>query len=51
VTNGWGEQDQMVSLGRGRVGWVQRPDPRWKATLPSPNSPSLNFNVYTSNTM
>lgn len=51
VTNGWGEQDQMVSLGHGRVGWVQRPDPRWKATLPSPNSTSLNFNVYTSNTM
>ncbi len=51
VTNGWGEQDQMVSLGHGRVGWVQRPDPRWKTALPSPTSSSLNFNVYTSNTM
>jgi hypothetical protein len=51
VTNGWGEQDQMVSLGNGRAGWVQRPDPRWKTTLPSPNSTSVTFTTYKSNTM
>ncbi len=25
VANGWGEQDQMISLGNGRAGWVYRP--------------------------
>jgi hypothetical protein len=51
VTNGWGEQDQMVSLDRGRVGWVQRPDPRWKTTLPSATSRDVTLSVYKSNTM
>jgi hypothetical protein len=52
VTNGWGEQDQMISLDKGRVGWVQRPDPRWKTpTLPSPTSRDVTLSVYKSNTM
>lgn len=51
VVNGWGEQDHMVSLGQGRAGWVQRPDPRWKTTLPSTGSTQVTFTTYKSNTM
>jgi hypothetical protein len=41
---GWGEQDQMVSLGQGRAAWAYIPNP----ALPAPpcNSDTLQFTVY-----
>jgi hypothetical protein len=57
--NGWGEQDQMVSLGSKRAGWIHRPDGRIKLTsdgsavesMPSPNSTNVIFMTYTSTSM
>ena len=53
---GWGEQDQLVSLGEGRVGWVYVPDPTVPEAVPEageplpwsmePRSPTLRFAVY-----
>lgn len=59
LTHGWGEQDQMVSLGAKRAGWVYRPDGRIKlstdgttvTSMPSPNSPDVIFMTYTSTSM
>ncbi len=59
LTHGWGEQDQMVSLGAGRAGWVHRPDGRIKlsadgttvTSMPSPNSTGVIFMTYTSTSM
>ncbi len=47
---GWGEQDQLVSLGNGRAAWAYIPDPTLKsgATHPSCNADSLQLSVYTS---
>jgi hypothetical protein len=45
---GWGEQDEMVSLGRGRVGWAYTPDPaRDGRALPPCASTELALHVYT----
>jgi hypothetical protein len=41
---GWGGQDQMISLGQGRVGWAYIPDPALPA--PSCNSDTLQFHAY-----
>ncbi len=44
---GWGEQDQMMPLGDGRVGWAYTPSPaRNGATLPPCASSQLALNVY-----
>ncbi len=59
LVNGWGEQDQMVSLGARRAGWVYRPDGRVTLSadgttvtnLPSPNSTQLIWMTYTSTSM
>lgn len=59
LVHGWGEQDQMVSLGARRAGWVYRPDSRivlsadgtTVTSLPSPNSTQLIFMTYTSTSM
>lgn len=59
LTHGWGEQDQMVSLGAKRAGWVYRPDGRIALSadgttvthLPSPNSTGVIFMTYTSAAM
>lgn len=51
VTNGWNEQDQMVSLGTGIAGWVYVPDPRYKLPLPTVNSTSLQWTTYKSTSM
>ena len=48
VIHGWGEQDQMISLGSGMVGWVYTPDPRYRLPLPTPNSTSLQWTTYKS---
>lgn len=47
---GWGEQDRMVSLGNGSVGWAYIPDPTMEAggTAPACNSNSLQLSVYQS---
>lgn len=47
---GWGEQDQMVSLGRGRVGWAYIPDPTYKELNKAPecNAKGLQLSVYES---
>ncbi|MEM7183586.1 MAG: hypothetical protein AAF518_21950 [Spirochaetota bacterium] len=47
---GWGEQDEMVSLGKGRVGWAYIPSPALQSgnTIPSCNSSSLQLSVYSS---
>jgi hypothetical protein len=45
---GWGEQDQMVPLGEGRVGWTYTPNPvRVGSNLPACASNQLALNVYT----
>jgi hypothetical protein len=45
---GWGEQDQMVPLGEGRVGWVYIPNPeRVDGVNPPCSSTSLALSVYT----
>ncbi|MDH5682571.1 MAG: hypothetical protein OEZ36_13355, partial [Spirochaetota bacterium] len=51
--SGWGEQDELVSLGMGRVAWAYIPKPTLKkdsngSTLPSCNSYSLKLSVYKS---
>jgi hypothetical protein len=59
LVHGWGEQDQMVSLGAKRAGWVYRPDGRVTLSadgttvtnLPSPNSTQLIWMTYTSTSM
>lgn len=51
VTHGWGEQDQMVSLGNGRAGWVYTPNPGYDTPLPTPTSTSLQWTTYTSTAM
>lgn len=51
VTHGWGEQDQMVSLGKGRAGWVYTPNPGYSTPLPTPTSTSLQWTTYTSTAM
>lgn len=44
---GWGEQDQLVSLGAGRVGWAYLPSPtRLDNKNPACLSPSLQLSVY-----
>lgn len=44
---GWGEQDQMVPLGAGRVGWAYVPSPaKTGKTNPACLSPSLELSVY-----
>lgn len=48
VVHGWGEQDQMFSLGNGMAGWVYTPDPRYRLPLPTPNSPTLQWTIYKS---
>lgn len=47
---GWGELDEMVPLGQGRVAWGYIPDPALTPTAehPSCNQPSLQLSVYTS---
>lgn len=47
---GWGEVDEMVSLGQGRAGWAYIPDPvlTGDAEVPACNQPSLQLSVYTS---
>jgi len=47
---GWGEQDRMVSLGGGAVGWAYVPDPAIDAdgSVTSCNSDSLQLSVYQS---
>jgi len=47
---GWGEQDQMIPLGDGRVAWAYIKNPALKAdgTYPSCNSDSLQLSVYVS---
>jgi hypothetical protein len=56
IQNGWGEQDQMVPLGNGRVGWAYNPE-FWRKgtaaagyTYPNPRSNNIQINVYTSAT-
>lgn len=45
---GWGEQDQMVPLGPGRVGWVYTPNPvRTSAGSPACAAKQLVLGVYT----
>ncbi len=51
VTHGWGEQDQMVSLGKGRAGWIYTPNPAFSTPLPTPTSTSLQWTTYTSTSM
>lgn len=51
VTQGWGEQDQMVSLGKGRAGWVYTPNPAYASPLPTPTSTSVQWTTYTSTAM
>ncbi len=51
VTHGWGEQDQMVPLGKGRAGWMYTPNPTYSTPLPTPTSTSLQWTTYTSATM
>lgn len=41
IVNGWVEQDQMMSLGTGIVGWVYVTNPRCRLPLPTVNSTSL----------
>ncbi len=53
ITDGWGEQDQMVSMGRGKVAWVYRPNPALTFTNGVPSAPTaystqLRFVTYTS---
>jgi len=44
---GWGEQDQMVALGDGRVGWAHIPNPTLEnLVVPSCNSPTLQLSTY-----
>ncbi len=45
---GWGEQDQMVPLGGGRVAWAYVPDPklRTKGVIPVCASPVITLHVY-----
>ena len=47
---GWGEQDEMVSLGPGRVGWAYIPNPTLRAdnTIPPCNSRALQLSAYVS---
>lgn len=47
---GWGEQDEMVSLGKGRAGWAYIPSPQLKSAneLPNCNASSLQLSSYTS---
>lgn len=47
---GWGEQDQMVSLGRGRVAWAYIPNPAYKELNKAPecNVDELQLSVYES---
>jgi len=56
ISYGWGEQDQMVPLGTGRVGWAYTPQ-FWRTgsaatgyTFPNPRNNKLQMNVYTSAT-
>ncbi len=45
---GWGEQDQLIPLGAGRVGWAYIPSPTTTAGSPDPAclSPSLQLSAY-----
>ena len=45
---GWGEQDELVSLGRGRIGWAFIPNPTLTANYERPdcNASQLQLNVY-----
>jgi hypothetical protein len=47
---GWGDQDEMISLGRGRAGWAYIADPEItdNCEYPSCNQPALQLSVYTS---
>ena len=47
---GWGEQDQLISLGDGYVGWAYIPDPRLRSkdTLPACTSNTFKLAVYKS---
>lgn len=47
---GWGEQDQMVSLGRGRVAWAYIPNPKYTELNKAPecNADQLQLSVYKS---
>lgn len=47
-SSGWGEQDQMVPLGEGRVGWTYIPRPALDSdgNPPDCNQPSLQMTVY-----
>ncbi|MBS2017586.1 MAG: hypothetical protein JST00_32195 [Deltaproteobacteria bacterium] len=47
---GWGEQDEMVSLGKGRVGWAYTPNAAREGTKnPACASNQLALHVYTRN--
>ncbi len=45
---GWGEQDQMVNLGKGRVGWADTPNPALTnlKSLPPCEVSELQFTLY-----
>lgn len=47
---GWGELDELVPLGQGRLGWAYIPAPALKtgAVPPACNQPKLQLGVYTS---
>ncbi|MCB1176978.1 MAG: hypothetical protein KDK36_05305, partial [Leptospiraceae bacterium] len=49
---GWGEQDEMVYLGKGKVGWAYIPNPTLikggEPRIPDCNSSSLQLSVYNS---
>ena len=48
---GWGDMDQMVSLGDGRVGWTYIADPAITGDyqVPSCNQPEIQLSVYQAN--
>jgi hypothetical protein len=50
VATGWGEQDQLVSLGQGRVGWAYIPKPTLVnlTEVPPCNSDQLQITLYVS---
>jgi hypothetical protein len=46
---GWGELDEMVPLGKGRVGWAYIANPALVGgSHPSCNQPALQLSVYVS---
>jgi len=49
---GWGEQDQMISLGNGRVAWtyIEQPALSSEGSYPACNADTLQLSVYVSST-